>query len=73
MSLRSVDPPPKNVGAVRIGQWAIIGIVTTLVAAMLVYDYTRPYWTMTNVAPSSHPSTTGAVPTSHKLDPARSP
>jgi hypothetical protein len=75
MSFRrqSVDPPPENAGSARIGRWAVVGIVAMLVAAMLAYDYTRSYWTMANVAPSSYPSTTGALPVSHKLNPARSP
>jgi hypothetical protein len=44
-----------------------------LVAVMLAYDYSRSYSTMANVAPSSHPSTTGAVPASHKINRAGNP
>jgi hypothetical protein len=73
MSLQTVDPPPENVGAVRMGQWAVIGVVATLVAAMLGYDYSRSLSTMANGVPSSYPSTTGALPASHKLNPPRSP
>jgi hypothetical protein len=70
---QSVDPPPENGGAVRMGRWIVVGMVAMLVAAMLAYDYTRSPSTMANVAPSSTPSTTGAVPTSHKVNPVRSP
>ena len=35
---QSIDPPPENVGSVRIGRWVIVGIVAMLVAAMLAYD-----------------------------------
>jgi hypothetical protein len=62
MSLQLVDPPAEDAGAV--GQWAVIGIVAMLVAVMLAYDYTRTYSTM---------ATTGAVPTSHNVNPARNP
>jgi hypothetical protein len=67
---QSVDPPPENA---RMAQWVVIGIVAVLVAAMLAYDYTRSYSTMANVAPSSYPSTTGAVPATHNVNPARGP
>ena len=67
---QSVDSPP---GAVRTGRWVVVGIVAMLVAVMLAYDYTRSYSTMANVAPSSYPSTTGAVPATHKVNPARNP
>ena len=67
MSFPQVDPAPENAGAVRIGQWLVVGIVAMIVAAMLAFDYTRSYSTMANVIPSSHPSTTGAVPASPKI------
>ena len=67
MSFPQVDPAPENAGAVRIGQWLVVGIVAMIVAAMLAFDYTRWYSTMANVTPSSHPSTTGAVPASPKI------
>jgi hypothetical protein len=71
---KQVDPPPpENDGAARIGRWTVVGIVAVLVAAMLTYDHTRSYSTMANVAPSSYPATTGSVPASHKVNPARSP
>jgi hypothetical protein len=57
--------------AVRMGRW-VVAIVAVLVAAMLAYDYTS-YSTVANLVPSSYPSTTGAVPGSHKVNPARSP
>jgi hypothetical protein len=68
---QSVDSPPENAGAVRTGRWVVVGIVAVLVAVMLAYDYSRSYSTMANVAPSSHPSTTGAVPASHKINRAK--
>jgi hypothetical protein len=68
---QSVDPPPDNAGAVRMGRWVVVGIVAMLVAAMLAYDYTRPS-PIAN-APSSNPSTTGALPASHNINPAKSP
>jgi len=68
-----VDSPPENAGAVRTGRWVVVGIVAILVVAMLAYDYTRSYSTMANVVPSSYPSTTGAVPASHNINPARNP
>ena len=68
-----VDSPPENTGAVRTGRWVVVGIVAILIVAMLAYDYTRPYSTMANVVPSSYPSTTGAVPASHNINPARNP
>ena len=70
---QSVDSPPENAGAVRTRRWEVVGIVAMLVAVMLAYDYTRSYSTMANVAPSSYPSTTGAVPATHKVNPARNP
>ena len=70
---QSVDSPPENAGAVRMGRWVVVGIVAMFVAAMLAYDYTRSYSRMANVAPSSYPSTTGAVPATHKVNPARNP
>jgi hypothetical protein len=70
---KQVDPPPENAGAVRMGRWLVVGIVAMLVAAMLAYDYTRSYSTMANAALSLHPSTSGAVPASHKVNPARTP
>jgi hypothetical protein len=70
---QSVDSLPENAVAVRTGRWVVVGIVAILVAAMLAYDYTRSYSTMANVAPSSYPSTTGAVPASHNINPARKP
>ena len=70
---QSVDSRPENAGAVRTGRWVVVGIVAMLVAVMLAYDYTRSYSTMANVAPSSYPSTTGAVPATHKVNPARNP
>jgi hypothetical protein len=73
MSLWSVEPPPENDDTARMGRRVVIGIVAMLVAAMLGYDYTRSYSTMANVAPSSYPSTTGAVPASHSVNPARGP
>jgi hypothetical protein len=69
----SVGSPPNNAGAVRPGRWVVVGVVAMLVAAMLAYDYTRSYSTMANVAPSSSPSTTGAVPASHNINPVRKP
>ena len=60
-------------GAVRTGRWVVVGIVAVLVAVMLAYDYSRSYSTTANVAPSSHPSTTGAVPASHKINRAGNP
>jgi len=68
-----IDSPPENAGAVRTGRWIVVGIVAMLLAAMLAYDYTRSYSTMANVAPSSYPSTTGAVPAIHNINPARNP
>jgi hypothetical protein len=78
---QSADRPPevdehwrlgsKDADAVRMGQW-VVGIVAVLVAAMLAYGFTR-YATVANVARASYPATTGAVPTSHKVSPARSP
>jgi len=68
-----IDPPPENAGVVRKGRWIVVGIVAMLVAAMLAYDYTRSYSTLANVAPSSSPSTTGAVPASHNINPVRKP
>jgi hypothetical protein len=59
MLLQSVDP--------RMGRWVVIGVV----AATLLYDHTRSFSTMANVAPASYPSTTGAVPASHKLSPRK--
>jgi hypothetical protein len=70
---QSVDSPPENVGAVKTGRWVVVGIVAMFVAAMLAYDYIRSYSTMANLAPSSSPSTTGAVPASHNINPARKP
>jgi len=70
---QSVDPPPENAGAVRMGRWVVVGIVAMLVAAMLAYDYTRSYSTLANVAPSSYPSTTGVVPASHNVNRAKNP
>jgi putative OPT family oligopeptide transporter len=63
MLLQSIDP--------WMGRWVVIGVVAMLVAAMLVYDHTRSFSTMANVAPASYPSTTGAVPASHKLSPPK--
>jgi len=72
-----IDSPPENACAVRTGRWIVVGFVAMLVAAMLAYDYTRSYTrsyaTMANVAPSSYPSTTGAVPAIHNINPPRNP
>jgi hypothetical protein len=78
---QSVDPPLEvdeygSLGtdyadAVRMGRW-VVAIVAVLVAAMLTYDYTS-YSTVANLVSFSHPSTTGALPASHKVNPARSP
>jgi hypothetical protein len=57
--------------AIRMGRW-VVGIVAALVAAMLAYGY-RSFSTVANMAPASSPSTTGAVPASHRVSPARSP
>jgi hypothetical protein len=70
---QSVDSRPENAVAVRTGRWVVVGIVAMFVAAMLAYDYTRSYSRMANVAPSSYPSTTGAVPARHNINPARNP
>jgi hypothetical protein len=60
-----------HAAAVMMGR-CVVGIVVVLVAAMLGYGFTR-YTTVANVARASYPSTTGSVPASHKISPARSP
>jgi hypothetical protein len=57
--------------AVSMGRW-VVGIVSMLVAAMLTYGYIS-HSTVANAALVSYPSTTGTVPASHKVNPARSP
>jgi hypothetical protein len=64
-------PGPDYADAARMGRW-VVGIVAVLVATMLAFGYTS-YSTVANVAPASYPSTTGAVPASHKVSPARGP
>jgi hypothetical protein len=76
---QSVDAPPEldkhgpdyAHAAVRMGRW-VVGIVSVIVAAMLTYGYTS-HPTVAPVTPATYPSTTGAVPASHKVNPARSP